>query len=214
MYRLVIGNKNYSSWSMRPWVLLRHFGIPFEEVRVAMFTPGFKEQILRHSPTGKVPCLLDGDLAIWDSLAIAEYLAERHPGLWPAAPAARAIARAVSAEMHSGFVALREECTMNIRRRVAPRTLSAAGQADVARITALWADCRARYGQGGPYLFGDFSIADAMFGPVAFRFQTYGLPVEGAAADYLAALLASPAMQTLAVEAAAEPEAIAHYDAA
>ncbi len=212
MVTLVIGNKNYSSWSMRPWLLMKHLGIPFGERYVPLFTGDYKREILRASPSGKVPCLLDGEVAVWDSLAICEYLAERHPGLWPADAQARAVARSVSAEMHSGFGALRSTLGMNIRRR-APRPIpSPEVQADVDRIVQIWTDCRRRFGKNGPFLFGAFSIADAMYGPVCFRFQTYGIEPAGPAGEYLRAMLASPAMVQLQKEAAEEKEAIEAYD--
>lgn len=214
MYTLIIGNKNYSSWSMRPWLLMKHFGIPFEERYIPLFAGDYKRQILQYSPSGRVPCLLDGDLAVWDSLAISEYLAERHPGLWPADPAARAIARSVSAEMHSGFTALRSTLGMNIRRR-APRPIPNPDvQADVDRIIRIWTDCRQRFGvsSGEPFLFGAFTIADAMYAPVCFRFQTYGITPEGLAGEYLAAMLASPALAMLQEEAGREREVIEDYD--
>ena len=212
MYTLIIGNKNYSSWSMRPWLLMRHFGIAFEERFIPLFSADFKREVLRYSPSGKVPCLLDGELAVWDSLAICEYLAERHPGLWPEGAAARAVARSVSAEMHSGFTALRSALGMNIRRH-APRPIASPDiQKDVDRIVRLWTECRERFGGGGPYLFGEFSIADAMYAPVCFRFQTYGVAPEGIAGEYLAAMLANPVLVRLTQEAAEEKEVIERYD--
>ena len=210
-YTLVIGNKNYSSWSMRPWLVLRHFGIAFSEQMIPLFEPGYDAAIRAVSPSGKVPLLVDGDLHVWDSLAICEYLAERHPGLWPQDPAARAIARSVSAEMHSGFLALRMNFQCNIRRRT-PRTPPPEVQADINRIVALWTDCRARFGEGGPYLFGAFSIADAMYAPVCFRFQTWGVQLSGAAGVYMATMLATPALQDLARDAIAEPYRIGKYE--
>jgi glutathione S-transferase len=214
MYTLVIGNRNYSSWSMRPWLLMKQFGIPFTEKYIPLYVDGYKEAVVKASPSGKVPCLIDGEIAVWDSLAIAEYLAERHSGMWPADPTARAVARAVSAEMHSGFSALRSNYCMNIRRR-APRPITdSAIQADVDRITAIWNDCRVRFGNraGGPFLFGAYSIADAMYAPVCFRFQTYGIKLGGAAGEYLAAMLVAPSMQELAQAAAREVETIAMYE--
>ena len=160
---LVIGNKNYSSWSMRPWLALKAAGIPFEEVVIPLYTgDADKQKILAYSPAGKVPILVDGSVTIWDSLAIIEYLAERFPekGFWPNEPAARAHARAISAEMHSGFMALRNECSMNIRRPVQRRSLSADAKANAERVQQIWTGCRDAY--GGPFLFGAFSGADAM----------------------------------------------------
>jgi glutathione S-transferase len=195
--QLVIGNKNYSSWSMRPWVLMKHFGLPFEEVMVNLDTSEFTRRIGTLSPAGRVPVLLDGDLAVWDSLAIAEYLADKFPqhALWPRDARARARARSVCAEMHSGFGALRTHFSMNIEARlpeVGERVLAAepAARADVERVTALWEDALAA--SGGPFLFGEFTIADAFFAPVATRLQTYGLPAPAAATAYMARLLADP----------------------
>ena len=212
-YTLVIGNKNYSSWSMRPWLLMRHNQIAFTEHVIPMFVPGATEAIRAVSPSGKVPLLLHGDLHIWDSLAICAYLAERHSGLWPEDATARAICRSVTAEMHSGFMALRQAFDCNIRRR-AVRTPSPDVAADIARIAALWVDCRARFGQDGPFLFGKYSIADAMYAPVCFRFQTYGVQLSGEASVYMAMMLATPAMEELARDAAAEPYTIAKYELA
>src|SRR4029077_11525547 len=177
--KLVIGNKNYSSWSFRPWIGLTAAGIAFEEEVISLYVEGGREQILKHSPAGKVPILIDGDVRVWESLAILEYAAETFPGagLWPADTAARATARAISAEMHAGFAALREECTMNFWRPPAKRALSAAAQANVARVQEIWANARAEYGAGGPFLFGKFSAADAMYAPVVQRFIAYDIDV-------------------------------------
>src|SRR3954468_3284259 len=178
--RLVIGNKNYSSWSMRPWVALKAAGIAFEEVRIPLY-PGDadKQRILDVTPSGKVPALIDGDITVWDSLAIVEYAAERFPGagLWPDDRARRAHARSISAEMHSGFAALRNECGMNLHRPVGAKPLSDGARADIARIQEIWSDCRARYGNTGAYLFGAVSAADAMYAPVVHRFRTYAIDV-------------------------------------
>jgi glutathione S-transferase len=185
---LVIGNKNYSSWSMRPWMALRGAGIPFDEVSIPLYTGDEdKQRILHYSPAGKVPVLVDGSITVWDSLAIIEYLAERFPdkGIWPADVAARAKARSISAEMHSGFVPLRNECSMNIHRPPFKRALSADAQANVARIEQIWIECRRQYASQGPYLFGRISAADAMYAPVIHRFRTYGVTVTGEAADYV-----------------------------
>lgn len=200
-YRLVIGNKNTSSWSLRPWLLMRHVGLAFEEVKVNLRAPDRKEQLFRHSPAGKVPVLWDGDLLIWDSLAIAEYLADQHPEakLWPENPAARAVARSAAAEMHSGFQALREHCPMDFLGRAPKDDLNETVRLNIGRIVALWKDCRSTYGAEGPFLFSQFSIADAMYAPVASRFKTY-LPDlsefgdDGTAARYIEALFALPAM--------------------
>jgi len=201
-YRLVIGDKAVSSWSLRPWLALRHAGIPFEEINIKLRQPDTKAQILRHSPAGKVPTLLTDDgQAIWDSLAILEFLAEAHPQarLWPERRDARALARSVSAEMHSGFAALREHCPMELLARTPMATLPDAVGAEVRRIVALWGDCRRRFGASGPLLFGAFTAADAMYAPVATRFRTY-LPDlapygdDGTARAYVDALFALPAM--------------------
>lgn len=192
MYELVITNKNYSSWSLRAWVLLQAHGIPFTEKLVPMpdhmrgFTPG--------SPTGKVPALVDGDLLVWDSLAIAEYLAERHPGIWPSDPRARAWARCAAAEMHAGFPALRTRCSMSCGLRAKLRETPPELAREIARLDELWTDGLARF--GGPFLAGSaFTAVDAFFAPVAFRVQTYGLPLSAPAAAYAAHLLAQPAMR-------------------
>ena len=206
---IVIANKNYSSWSLRGWLFLRHTGAPFREIRIGLDEPQTRERILQHSPSGRVPALIDGDVTVWDSLAICEYLNEKFPECqgWPAESGARACARSVSAEMHSGFQALRNEMPMNIRaRRIV--TPSAAAKADIARVTALWETTRARHGQGGPWLFGRFSIADAMYAPVVFRFQTYGVALGGAAAAYSRTLLAHPAVMEWAAAGQAETEVV------
>ena len=199
---LVIGNKNHSSWSLRPWLALKAAGVEFREVLIGLRRPETKNDILRHSPSGKLPLLLDGSLAIWDSLAICEYVAERWPaaGLWPAASDARAVARAVSAEMHAGFMALRRDYSMDISRRF-PDQGSAEAKADAARVQELWADCRARFGAGGPFLFG---VADCMYAPVVTRFRTYGIALDATAQAYSEAVLAHPAMREWCQAAEAE----------
>jgi glutathione S-transferase len=194
--RLVIGNKNYSSWSMRPWLALRANNIPFEEVFISLYTGATdKQRILDVSRAGKVPILVDGDVTIWDSLAIIEYVAERFPQtrLWPENPAHRAYARSVSAEMHSGFAALRNECGMNLHRPVRAIELSADARANVARIQDIWSECRERYGQSGPFLFGAFGAADAMFAPVVHRFRTYAIAVTKETQRYMDTMIALPA---------------------
>jgi glutathione S-transferase len=209
---LVIGNKNYSSWSLRPWLAMKEAGIGFEERRIPMFRAESREAMLRHSPTGKVPCLIERGHAIWDSLAIIEYLAETHPGLWPADRLARAMARSVSAEMHSGFAQLRTHMGMNIRKRYPGRGRTPEVLAEIERVFALWADCRARYGAGGPFLFGAFCAADAMFAPVVLRFETYVVALPPVCRAYADAVLALPALREWIAAAAAETEAIAAYD--
>ncbi|MGV8961236.1 MAG: glutathione S-transferase family protein [Stenotrophomonas sp.] len=194
---LVIGNKNYSSWSLRPWLLLRNFEVGFDEVMLELDAPGFAAAALRHSPTGKVPALHDGDLLLWDSLAICEYANERwlDGRGWPADLRQRAIARAAAAEMHSGFAALRSQLPMNSRRVSDGYCWDAAAQRDIDRMQALWRDLRREHGHGGDFLFGRFGIVDAMFAPVAIRFEGYGVAVDAVAADYLRALAALPALR-------------------
>jgi glutathione S-transferase len=209
--KLVIGNKNYSSWSLRPWLLLEHFAIPYEEIRVALYTPESPARIREHSPSGKVPVLIDDDgLAVWDSLAICEYVAELPAArdAWPAGRAARALARSVAAEMHSGFSTLRDVMPMNCRGRARRVTQTPELAADLARIEEVWASCRERTAGDGPWLFGRFSIADAMFAPVAFRFRTYGVACTGPGAAYLSTLLEHPAMLRWSAAAEQEPEVI------
>jgi glutathione S-transferase len=198
MLKLVIGNKNYSSWSMRPWLVLRANNIPFEESFIPLYTDqADKDRILSVSGSGKVPALIDGDITVWDSLAIIEYLAEKFPEarIWPADRAARAHARSISAEMHSGFAPLRNECGMNLHRPIRAIALSDDARANVARIQQIWAECHARYGRQGPFLFGAFSGADAMYAPVVHRFRTFAIPVEGAAQHYVDAMMSLPAFQ-------------------
>jgi glutathione S-transferase len=194
MPSLYIANKNYSSWSLRPWLLLRELGIPFEEKQVKFETGSSWKSFRSFSPSGKVPCLVDGALTVWDSLAIAEYLAERHPGAWPADAVARTFARCAAAEMHSGFVALREQCTMNCGIRVKLHRIDDALARDLARLNELWNEGLRRF--GGPFLAGAaFTAADAFYAPVAFRIQTYSPPLDTAAIDYAHRLLALPSMQ-------------------
>jgi len=195
--KLVIGNKNYSSWSLRPWLLMQHAGIEFEEVQVRLFAGDFAAEIARYSPAGKVPVLIDGDIAVWDSLSIAEYLAEKFPAkkLWPADTAARAYARSICAEMHSGFGNLRSQLPMNVTAVLPGRGWNVAVQRDVARIGEIWSDLRTRHGAAGPFLFGEFTIADAFFAPVVSRFATYGIHLPDAAKAYADFMLELPAMQ-------------------
>jgi|SRR5690606_2278427 len=204
MYELHIANKNYSSWSLRPWVLMRELGIAFEE-RLHVFEAGSNwDAFRRFAPNGKVPCLIDGDQAIWDSLAIVEYLAERHGDVWPRDARARAWARCAAAEMHSGFGVLRERCTMNCGIRVKLHDMPADLQRDIARVDELWTEGLRRF--GGPYLAGErFGAVDAFFAPVAFRVQTYGLQLSQTASDYAARLLALPSMRSWYEAGLAEP---------
>lgn len=201
-YRLVIGNKHTSSWSLRPWLALKQAGIAFDEVRINLREPDMKEKILAHSRAGKVPVLWDGDLMIWDSLAIVEYVAEKNPGagLWPADVSARAIARAVSAEMHSGFQPLREHCPMKILSSDPKAEFPETVDANIRRVVEIWKEARATFGAGGPFLFGAFSIADAMYAPVASRLKTYvpdlaAFGDDGTAAAYIEAIFALPAIE-------------------
>jgi glutathione S-transferase len=192
---LTIGNKNYSSWSFRPWIALKVAGISFEETVIPIHYPGSREKFLALSPGGKVPILQDGAVTVWESLAILEYVAETHPALWPRDAAARAHARAISNEMHAGFQPLRRQCPMNMWRPVKKLALTPETAASVARIDAMWSDCRARFCAGGAFLFGAFTAADAMYAPVVSRFHTYGVEVGAASAAYMQAMMALPAWQ-------------------
>ncbi|MGD9924263.1 MAG: glutathione S-transferase family protein [Pseudorhodoplanes sp.] len=205
--KLVLGNKNYSSWSLRPWIAMRQIGLEFDEEVIPLYEQGSRERVLRYSPTGKVPVLIDGDSTIWESLAILDHLADRFPAaqLWPADPKARAHARAVSAEMHAGFAALRKHCPMNMRRVGKPRDLTADVVADVRRIDDIWTGCRERFGQGGPFLFGRFSAADAMYAPVVSRFSSYAIGVGAASEAYMAAMMALSAWEEWRRDGVAEP---------
>src|SRR5579864_469229 len=209
-FHLTIGNKNYSSWSMRPWFALKVARIPFEETVISLNAPDFKER-LRLSGTGKVPLFVDGEVRVWESLAILEYLAETMPaaGLWPADAAARAHARAIANEMHAGFLPLRRQCPMNMWRPVKKMELNAEAAANVARIDAMWSDCRARFGAGGPFLFGTFTAADAMYAPVVSRFRTYAVEVRAAARAYMQAVMALPAWANWRQAALREPWVLA-----
>jgi glutathione S-transferase len=201
-YELVIGDKRWSSWSLRPWLLLKVFGIPFREKLIRLRQHGTTAELAAHSPSGKIPLLKTGGLLIWDSLAIAEFVAEEHPGkpIWPADRAKRAVARAVSAEMHSGFYSLRTAMPMDFLNVHPARPIEADVEADIRRIVALWTECRQRHGEGGDFLFGAFSAADAMFAPVATRFRSYSVALgelgdgDGLAARYAQAVLDLPEM--------------------
>jgi len=212
---LVLANKAYSSWSMRPWMVLKHFDIPFDEIVIPMNQPETHAEMLKHAPSGKCPSLHDGTISVWDSLAIIEYLAETYPTfpIWPRGTEARAYARSLSAEMHSGFMALRRECPMNIRRPRRAIKVSEDVRADVVRIDEAFADARTRFGAAGAFLFGDFSAADAMFAPVVNRFDTYDLPVSDTTRAYMGAMKALPAWQQWERDAFAEPWRIEHYEA-
>jgi glutathione S-transferase len=212
-FTLVIGNKNYSSWSLRPWLALKATGQEFDEVLITLRQPETKAKILAHSPAGKVPVLKHGDLLVWESLAICEYVAELFPaaGLWPDDPRARAVARSVSTEMHAGFAALRRDLPMDIAKLSdVPRSASDEAKADIARIQQIWQDCRGRFGSkkqsegGGDFLFGRFGVADCMFAPVATRLRTYGVALDPVSAAYVDAIYAWPAMQEWCAAAAKE----------
>ena len=193
--RLIIGNKNYSSWSLRPWIAMKVAGIPFVEKVVPLDTPEFKAAVSAVSGSGKVPALADGHVHVWESLAILEYLAEKSPaaGLWPADTAARAHARAVAAEMHAGFIPLRRHCPMNFWRPVKKRDFTPEVAENVRRIDAIWSGCRERFGAGGRFLFGAFGAADAMYAPVVSRFHTYAVDVGATSRAYMDAVMALPA---------------------
>jgi glutathione S-transferase len=212
--QLVIGNKSYSSWSLRPWLLLKQFNVNFEEINIALRAPDWSAQMAPWSPAGKVPALKDGDLAIWDSLAIAEHLNETYLNGrgWPSELHARTQARCISAEMHSGFSALRNECPMNVRRvdKAVPQ-LSAAAAADITRVLEIWATALQK--SGGPFLFGDFSIADAFYAPVVSRLHSYALapPIE-LLRNYSTLILNLPAMQQWYAQAAAETTVLLDYE--
>ncbi|MDR6769522.1 glutathione S-transferase family protein [Azospirillum sp. BE72] len=206
---LVMGNKAYSSWSLRPWLAMKQAGLAFAETVIPLRQPDTAARIAEHSPSGRVPSLIHAGLTVWDSLAICEYVAELAPeaGLWPADRAARAVARAVSAEMHSGFVPLRTSMPMNLKSDRKGQGMTDATAADIARIEALWADVRSRFGTpaGGPFLFGAFTIADAMFAPVVTRLETYGVAVSPESRAYMDAVLALPAMREWMAAAKEEP---------
>jgi glutathione S-transferase len=207
MLHLIIANKNYSSWSFRPWLAMKVVGIAFEETVISLDAPDFKTRVTTVSGAGSVPVLVDGDVRIWESLAILEYLAEKFPAanLWPRERAARAHARAVSSEMHAGFQPLRRQFPMNMWRPVKSRPLEPDAEANVARIEAIWAECRSRFGAGGPFLYGTFGAADAMYAPVVSRFHTYAIEVGAVARDYMAAAMALPAWQGWEEAARREP---------
>lgn len=207
-FTLYIGNKNYSSWSLRGWLMAKAAGITFEEVLIRLRQPNTKAEVLRHSPSGRVPALVHGEISVWESLAMGEYLAELFPdaGLWPHDRAARAFARSVSTEMHAGFSALRTHFPMNVRSSFPNRASTPEVQADIDRITSIWHDCRTRFGKDGPFLFGGtFGNADAMFAPVVSRFRTYKVELDAGAQAYCDAVWSWPAMQEWATAAKNEP---------
>ena len=207
---LVIGPKNYSSWSLRPWILLKHLGVEFEELMMPLYTPAFANEIRRYNPTGRVPVLLDGKVHVWETLAIAEYLAEKTGRGWPADRAARARARTISTEMQSGFQTLRATCPFNVRAHGKRVIQGPELRSDIERIDTIWRETREQFGQGGPWLFGEYSIADAMYSSVMLRFRTYGIDLSGPSSAYRNTVLADPPLlewmraahtETLRVEA-------------
>jgi glutathione S-transferase len=204
MLKLIIGDKNYSSWSLRPWIAARQAGIPFEEISIPLRRTTTKAEILKYSPTGKVPCLIDGDTVVWESLSICEYLAESAPTLWPSDKQARAEARSIVAEMHAGFTALRQEMSLDVRASLPFLPPSVEVQADVARIVSIWEDCRTRHGHEGPFLFGQFTNADAMYAPIVFRFLTYHVELPESSRQWVDTMAALPAMQEWREMAVAE----------
>jgi len=212
---IYLGNRNYSSWSLRAWLALKATGAAFEEVVIPIFVSGSKETLLKYSPSGKVPVLHHGEIVVWDSLAICLYLAELFPdaGLWPADPAAKAMTYSVSAEMHSGFLPLRRELPMNIRSSFPGREIGAEAQADINRVMAIWRQCRTRFGaKNGDFLFGPFTIADAMYAPVVTRFRTFRIDLEREADAYCDAVLSLPAMQEWIAAARNEPMVIDRFE--
>ncbi|HXY75592.1 MAG TPA: glutathione S-transferase family protein [Steroidobacteraceae bacterium] len=210
---LVIGNKNYSSWSLRGWFAIKKLGLAFEEIVIPLDMPETRARLAEVSPSGRVPVLRQGELTVWDSLAICEYLGELTGRGWPESPEARAVARAVSAEMHSGFVNLRAQWPMNARASGRYAALTPAAQAEVARIEAIWTDCRRRFGTKGPWLFGEFTFADAMYAPVVLRFNTYGARLSSAAGSYVRGVLEDSALKEWVAAAKREPWTIASDEA-
>ena len=212
--KLIIANKLYSSWSLRPWILMQGLGIPFEEEVIPLYQPDTAARIAKYSPAGRVPVLIDDDATVWESLAIVEHLHERFAdrGVWPKDVNARALARAISNEMHAGFGALRQALPMNIGKRFKPKDHGADVAANVARVSAIWRDARKQFAAGQPFLFGDFSAADAMYAPVVTRLDTYQVAVDAETRRYMDAVLAHPAFVTWRAAALQEPWTIAHYE--
>ncbi len=211
---LVIANKRYSSWSLRPWLVMKAAGIPFTEKQIFLKKRETAEEILRVSPSGRVPALIEGKITVWESLAICEHLNDEFPRkqLWPAAPAARAMARSISQEMHAGFTALRSNCPMNAVRIFNGVKLNEETHADAARIRSIWREARRLFGRGGKFLFGEFSIADAMYAPVVLRFRAYGIEADEICRAYMDAVLELPAMQEWMKSASQETEIIPAYE--
>lgn len=209
---LVIGNRNYSSWSMRGWLVLAHAGVDFDLVRIPLFTAGYQDAIARHSPSGRVPVYVDGGTTVWDSLAICEYIAENHPELWPSDAGERARARSISAEMHSGFPAVREELPMNCRAVMSGVETSTGARREIERINDIWAGCRNDNAASGPWLFGRFSIADVMFAPVASRFNTYGIELDRPGKEYRDTVLSHPDVKRWYEDSRQETEVLELYE--
>lgn len=212
--QLIIGNKAYSSWSLRPWLALKHLAIPFTDVVVPMGLPTTRAETLKHGANFTLPILKDGDITVWETLAILEYINDNYAGgaLWPQERAARAHARAIANEMHAGFAPLRSHCPMNVRRRQQPYALTPEAAADVARIEALWAEARRRFGADGPFLYGAFSAADAMYAPVVMRLHFYAVPVTGEIRAYMDTILDLAATRAWLADAAREPWVIAQSE--
>ena len=208
---LILGNKNYSSWSLRPWFLMKQMGIEFEEILIPLYRPETEERLRRYSPSGKVPLFREGERRVWESLAICEYLAEKYPrmNLWPEDPEARVLARSISHEMHAGFADLRSECPMNVRRRPSSLPLTDRAEADIHRIQQIWMQCRESYRKFGPFLFGYFSIADAMYAPVVFRFHNYAIRSDPVSVEYMKGILELPVIQEWIESSRQEPWTIA-----
>ena len=211
--KLIIGNKNYSSWSLRGWFVLKHLGIEFDEVKIPLDVPGYKQKLYHYSDAGKVPVYIEDSLTIWDSLAICEYLAERHPLLWPLDAKARATARCISAEMHSSFLDLRNELPMNCRASHRSVTPSEQAAKDISRIERIWTSCRNLYASEGPWLLGGFSIADVMYAPVASRFDTYQIQMNSTAWKYQQTVLTNPHIRQWYEDSRQEIEVISEIDA-
>jgi len=212
MPTLVIANKLYSSWSLRPWLLLKQVGIPFNEIVLPLDTPEFRAGVARYSPAGKVPVLVEGEIAVWESLAIMDHVGEAYEDaeVWPREPQARAMARSVAAEMHAGFQALRRACPMNLGKRFAHRDRGPEVQRNVDRITQIFREARGRFGSGGEFLFGAFSAADAMYAPVCTRLDTYSIPLDPVSQAYVATILALPAFREWREAALQETWTVAH----
>src|SRR5687768_8948764 len=212
MPQLVIGNKLYSSWSLRPWLLLKQFGIAFDEVLIPLDQPDTKARIREHSPAGKVPILIEGDIAVWESIAIMDHVGETYEDaeVWARDPHARAMARSVAAGMHAGFTGLRSACPMNLGKKFAERDRGEKVARDVARVTEIFREARGRFGSGGPFLFGDFSAADAMYAPVVTRLDTYSIPVDPVSRDYMHAILSLPVYREWLEAALKEPWVLPH----